>query len=309
MKIKRMKINERMSVLDLVKEMGASGVFCPGSLAKAVDIFVEMVSNPDVKVFLGIAGALVPAGLGGLFADLIREGFVDVIVSTGANITHDIIEAFGEYHQRGISGDDSELRSQGINRIYDAYVSDKAFMTFEEKIQQIFKDIDIEKRRKGITVSELIAEIGKRLKDENSFVKAAADKGVPIFCPAITDSILGLQAWLFSQLNPLKIDVLEDLHKIINLAYESEKNGAIILCGGFPKNHILQTMLITGRGFDYAIQITLDRPESGGLSGASLSEARSWGKLKSDAKSVDVIADVTVAFPILVAAAKERLKN
>nr|MDO8080609.1 deoxyhypusine synthase [Candidatus Freyarchaeota archaeon] len=309
MKIKRMKIDEHMSALDLVREMDASGVFCAGSLARALDIFVEMVSDPDVKVFLGIAGALVPAGLGGLFADLIREGFVDVIVSTGANITHDIIEAFGEHHQRGISGNDSELRSQGINRIYDAYVSDKAFMTFEERIQQIFRDIDVEKRKGGITVSELMTEIGKRLEDENSFVKAAADKGVSIFCPAITDSILGLQAWLFSQLNPLKIDVLEDLHKIIGLAYENKKSGAIILGGGFPKNHILQTMLITGRGFDYAIQITLDRPESGGLSGATLSEACSWGKLKSDAKSVDVIADVTIAFPLLVAAAKEKLKG
>lgn len=304
-----MKIREQMSVFDLVKEMEAAGVFCAGRLARAVDIFTKMVSDSDVKVFLGLAGALVPAGLGGLFAELIRQGFVDVIVSTGANITHDIIEAFGEHHQRGIKGDDSELRKQGINRIYDAYVSNKAFIKFEEKIQQIFKDIDLEKRKRGITVCELLVEIGKRLKNKNSFVKAAADEGVPIFCPAITDSILGLQAWLFSQLNPLKIDVLEDLHQIINIAYESKKSGAIFLGGGFPKNHILQTMLITGRGFDYAIQITLDRPESGGLSGAPLSEAQSWGKLKSDANSVDLIADVTIAFPILVAAAKQKLKR
>ncbi|WP_445871605.1 deoxyhypusine synthase [Candidatus Jordarchaeum sp.] len=309
MKIKRIEIGEQMSVLDLVREMGASGVFCAGRLAKAVDIFVQMVSDPDVKVFLGLAGALVPAGLGGLFADLIREGFVDVIVSTGANITHDIIEAFGEHHERGVKGDDSELRKRGINRIYDAYVSDKAFIKFEERIQQIFKDINVEKRKNGISVCDLLNEIGKRLKDKNSFVKAAADEGVPIFCPAITDSILGLQAWLFSQLNPLKIDVLEDLHQIINIAYESKKSGAIFLGGGFPKNHILQTMLITGRGFDYAVQITLDRPESGGLSGAPLSEARSWGKLKSDANSIDLIADVTIAFPILAAAAKQRLKK
>lgn len=304
-----MKIGEHMSALDLVREMNASGVFCAGRLARAVDIFVKMMSDSDVKVFLGLAGALVPAGLGQLFADLIREGFVDVIVSTGANITHDIIEAFGEHHQKGIKGDDSELRKQGINRIFDAYISDKAFTKFEERIQQIFGDIDVEKRKRGITVCELINEIGKRLKDKNSFVKVAADKGVPIFCPAITDSILGLQAWLFSQLNPLKIDILEDLHQIINIAYESKKSGAIILGGGVPKNHILQTMLITGRGFDYAIQITLDRPESGGLSGASLSEARSWGKLKSEADDVDLIADVTVAFPILVAAAKQRLEK
>ncbi|MHA1208094.1 MAG: deoxyhypusine synthase [Candidatus Freyarchaeota archaeon] len=309
MEIKRIEIEEHMSVLDLVREMGESGVFCAGRLARAVDIFVEMVKDPDVKVFLGLAGALVPAGLGGLFADLIREGFVDVIVSTGANITHDIIEAFGEHHRKGIRGNDSELRERGINRIYDAFLPDEAFIKFEKQIQQIFSDIDEEKRKKGITVSELINEIGSRLKDTNSFVKAAADRGIPIFCPAVTDSILGLQAWLFSQLNPLKIDVLEDLHRIINIAYESKKSGAIILGGGVPKNHILQTMLITGRGFDYAIQITLDRQESGGLSGASLSEAKSWGKLKSDARSVDVIADVTIAFPIIVAAAKQKLKQ
>ncbi|MEM2984048.1 MAG: deoxyhypusine synthase, partial [Candidatus Jordarchaeaceae archaeon] len=306
MKVEHMKIDENMSVLDLVKEMDAAGVFCAGRLARALDIFVEMVSDPDTTVFLGLAGALVPAGLGQIFADLIQEDFVDVIVSTGANITHDLIEAFGGQHQRGIEGDDTDLRRRGINRIYDVYVSDAAFMKFEEKIQQIFRDIDVEKRREGIAVYELINEIGKRLNDKKSFVKVAADKGVPIFCPAITDSILGLQAWLFSQLNPLKINILEDLHQIINLAYESKKSGAIILGGGVPKNHILQTMLITGKGFDYAIQITLDRPESGGLSGATLDEARSWGKLKSNAKSVDLIADVTVAFPILVAAAKQK---
>ncbi len=307
MHVKQMIIKSGMTALDIIKEMADAGVFIAGRLARAVHVLSEMFSDKDVTVFFGAAGALVPAGLGRIMAEMIYDGFVDVVVTTGANITHDLIEAFGVRHERGINGKDEELREKGVNRIFDSYLSDKAFIIFEEKIQEILADIPSEQRKQGIPVYHLLKEIGLRTNYKYSFVKAAAEADVPIFCPAITDSILGLQMWLFSQRNALRLDVLEDLHKIISIAYDAKKAGAFILGGGVPKNHILQAMLLTGKGFNYAVQITLDRPEAGGLSGATLSEAKSWGKIARDAVIVDVRADVTVTLPIIFSAVKEML--
>jgi len=309
MRVKQMDIKSGMSALEIIEEMAGAGVFIAGRLARAVHVLSEMISSEDVTVFFGAAGALVPAGLGRIIAEMIYDGFIDVIVTTGANITHDLIEAFGETHVKGIKGEDEKLRENGINRIFDSYLSDNAFVVLEKRIQEILTDIPVERRKEGIPVYELLKEIGLRLNYKHSFVKAAAEADVPIFCPAITDSILGLQMWLFSQRNALKLDVLEDLHKIISIAYESKKAGAFILGGGVPKNHILQAMLLTGRGFDYAVQITLDRPELGGLSGATLSEAKSWGKIAKNAVTVDVIADVTITLPIIFSALKETLER
>ncbi|MBS7247297.1 MAG: deoxyhypusine synthase [Candidatus Jordarchaeales archaeon] len=307
MRVKQMNIKGGMSALEIIEEMAGAGVFIAGRLARAVRVLSEMIGNEDVTVFFGAAGALVPAGLGRIIAEMIYDGFVDVVVTTGANITHDLIEAFGGAHVKDIKGEDDKLREKGVNRIFDSYVSDDAFVVFEKRIQEILMDIPVEKREKGIPVYELLREVGLRVNYKHSFVKAAAETGVPIFCPAITDSILGLQMWLFSQKNALRLDVLEDLHKIVSMAYESKKAGAFILGGGVPKNHILQAMLLTGRGFDYAVQITLDRPESGGLSGATLSEAKSWGKVAKNAVTVDVIADVTITLPLIFSALKEIL--
>ncbi|MBS7288040.1 MAG: deoxyhypusine synthase [Candidatus Freyarchaeota archaeon] len=304
-----MDVKGGMSALEIIEEMAGAGVFIAGRLAKAVQVLSDMISDKEVTVFLGAAGALVPAGLGRIMAEMVYDGFVDVFVTTGANITHDLIEAFGGRHERGISGEDEELRNKGISRIFDSYISDDAFVLFEKKIQEILADISVEKRRQGIPVYELLKEIGLHLDYKYSFVKAAAEVDVPIFCPAITDSILGLQMWLFSQREELKLDVLEDLHKIVSIAYDTKKAGAFILGGGVPKNYILQAMLITGKGFNYAVQITLDRPESGGLSGATLSEAKSWGKVAKNAITVDVIADITITLPLIFSALKEMLEK
>ncbi|MHA1605959.1 MAG: deoxyhypusine synthase [Candidatus Freyarchaeota archaeon] len=309
MYVKQMRIRSGMTALEIIREMGDAGVFIAGRVARAVQVLSKMFSDPAVTTFLGAAGALVPAGLGGIIAEMIYDGFIDVIVTTGANLTHDLIEAFGGKHKKGIKGSDVELREKGINRIFDAYVSNEAFTVFEERIQEVLSNISSEKRSRGIPVYQLIKEIGEQIDCKTSFVRAAAEMDVPVFCPAITDSILGLQMWLFSQRNQLKIDVLEDLHKIVTIAYDAEKTGAFILGGGVPKNHILQAMLLTGKGFNFAVQVTLDRPEPGGLSGATLSEAKSWGKIEKDAETVDVIADVTVALPLMMAAVKEILKK
>ncbi|MHA1409965.1 MAG: deoxyhypusine synthase [Candidatus Odinarchaeia archaeon] len=306
--VKPIEIDTEMSLDELVKQYEGSGAFGAGRLSEAVAVFERMASDIQATKFLGLAGALVPAGLKKVINETIKENYINVIVSTGANLTHDLVEAVGGHHEHITQSlTDIKLHKLGINRIYDIYVRDSEFALLEDNLQEILKDIDAEKRKNGLAVYELLWEIGKRLNDKNSILRVAWENKCPIFCPAITDSILGLQLWLFSQQNPLYIDVLKDLQKMIDMAYDAKTTGILSLGGGVPKNHILQTMLITGRGFDYAIQITMDRPEPGGLSGASLSEAQSWGKIKETAPWVDLIADVTIVLPIIVGAVKERL--
>jgi len=254
---------------------------------------------------MGVGGAMVPGGLRRVLTQAINEGLVDVIVTTGANVTHDLIEAIGGYHARGEAlVNDAELRERGISRIFDVYVPQQVFELFEDRIQPIFAEITKEGAR--MSSAELLRRIGSRLDDENSFVKAAAAKEVPVFCPAIADSILGLQAWLYSQEHELNIDCLRDVREVVELASNAKEPGAVLLGGGVAKNFVFQSMLLTPQSFKYAIQITMDRPEHGGLSGATLEEAKSWGKLAPDAKSVMVIGDATVIFPLVVASVLKR---
>ncbi|MEM4723971.1 MAG: deoxyhypusine synthase family protein, partial [Candidatus Hadarchaeum sp.] len=190
--VKHIRLEPGISVKELVEEMGKCGVFSAGRLAKAVEIYREMLRKKST-IFMGVGGAVIPGGLRHVLVKAIREGLVNVLVVTGANATHDLIEAFGGRHAQGNElADDVALRSKRISRIYDVYVPQRAFEIFEEKIQPIFASVL--QRDSRISSAELLRRIGLKLSDENSFLKAAAEKGVPVFCPAIADSILGLQA-------------------------------------------------------------------------------------------------------------------
>jgi len=304
-KIEHVKIEPTMRVGELVDRMDKSGVFSAGRLAEAVDIYQGMVEG-GATIFMGVGGALVPGGLRQVLVKAISDDLVDVIVTTGANVTHDLIESFGGHHLRGEPMvDDAKLRRRGISRIYDAYVPQRAFELFEDRIQPMLAEVTKVDTR--MSSARLLREIGLRLDDQNSFLRAAAKHEVPVFAPALADSILGLQAWLYSQDHELIIDSLLDVREMVELAGKAEKPGAVLLGGGVPKNFVLQSMLLTSHAFEYAIQITMDRPEPGGLSGATLEEAKSWGKVSPNARLVTVIGDATVIFPLLITALLGRL--
>ena len=312
-KINHIDIEKVSSIDDLIQQFDQSGVFGPGRIAQAVNIYSTMLKEGAV-VFLGVAGALVPGGMRKILTDMIRNNMVNVIVSTGANVTHDIIEAFGGQHIKHVQyQSDTELRNKAIDRIYDAFVEDESFVKLEDYIQPIFKSIwDKKKNEKNILVistSDLLAQIGEKLNDTQSFVRAAYEKNVPIFVPALSDSVLGLQLWLFSQMNRVLIDSMDDLGKIQTIARDASKAGAFFLGGGVPKNYIFQSRLMSPKTFDYAIQITMDRVETGGLSGASLEEAISWGKVRAQSRMVNVVADVTIALPLIYAATLKQFKQ
>ncbi|NDB56057.1 deoxyhypusine synthase, partial [archaeon] len=157
-----------------------------------------------------------------------------------------------------------------------------------------------------ISPSELMKIIGEKLEDEDSIVRTAYEYNIPIFIPAISDSVLGLQLWLFSQFNDVTIDTISDLGKIQDIYHETNNNCALLLGGGVPKNYTLQSALMASKNYKYAVQITLDRVETGGLSGAPLNEAISWGKLEPDAEHISVISDLTIVLPLIFNGLRKR---
>jgi deoxyhypusine synthase len=297
--IRHAKITHDMPVSQLVDSFSGCA-FGAGRLSEAADIYREMVNDRECTKFFGLAGAMVPAGMRRIVSDLIRDRDIDILVTTGANLVHDIIESLGLHHYKGTDAtDDVELKHHAINRIYDVFLPEEHFAKLEEKLQPLFRELPDK-----LSITELLSHIGSKLDDDNSILKSAYDTGVPVYCPAIQDSIIGLQAWLYRQTKPLNVDVFADMRGLIDRCYEAKRAGVLIIGGGVPKNFILQSMLVTPKSFDYAIQLTMDRPEPGGLSGATLDEARSWGKVGENARAVTVYSDATITLPIIVAASK-----
>jgi len=300
--VKHIELKRGISVKELAEEMRRAGVLGAGKIGKAAELIKEMFYAPEYTVFLTIAGALVPGGLRNVFAQLIREGYVNVVVTTGANMVHDMVEALGHRHLVGtFQAEDEQLRREEIGRIGDVYIEQKAFKHLEKWLHRALEEIP-EQKRQRISSTELLFEIGKRIRDKNSILANAAKKDVPIVCPGLVDSIVGFQLWVFAQDKTFHIDPLLDTKILVNKVFEAKKLGIIILGGGMPKHYALFASTFRG-GVDCAVQITMDRPEPGGLSGATLEEAISWSKVKTRERTVTVICDATIAFPLIVGAA------
>jgi len=300
--VHQLEIQSGMSIEALVRGWSHCG-FGARRLAQAAEIYERMLSE-DFTKFFTLSGAMVPAGMRHVVSDLIRGGHVDVLVSTGANLVHDIIESFGCHSLGCAESDDSSLRAQGVSRIYDVFIRDQDFEAFEELMQSILPESS-----QAISGRQLLNILGSRIADRRSILRSAYDMEVPVFCPALPDSMIGLQAWMFSQTKKLSVDAFADIREIIDICYNCERAGVVIVGGGVPKNFTLQSMLVTPNSFDLAIQLTTDTPENGGLSGATLSEAVSWGKISQSASHVTVYGDATITLPLMVGAALGRLKK
>ncbi|MBO8182249.1 MAG: deoxyhypusine synthase [Archaeoglobus sp.] len=263
-------------------------------LSHAAKLWREMVEG-DYFIFLTLAGAMVPAGMRNVIAGMMEKDFISCLVTTGANVVHELIEALGIGHELGSErADDIKLANEEKNRIYDVFVSQKAFEEVENFLAPIISELE-----GNLSTPELMREIGKRIADEKSFLRIAYEKSIPVFCPTLHDSIFGLHLSIYRK-KDFVVDFLKDINQILDLCFQKIPLGVVIVGGGVPKNFTLQAMLLA-EGFDSAIQITTDSPQWGGLSGATLSEAKSWCKLKEEAKEVTVYCDATIALPILYA--------
>lgn len=299
---------EDRSVLKLAREMARLG-FQAGQLGRSMEAWERMISEDEITIFLGLAGAMVPAGLRKLISFMISERMVDCVVSTGANIFHDLCEGLGVVHYRGDpTADDGILRQEGIDRIYDVYVSEAGLQKGDRYIAEFTKGLDPDR---SYSSRELMEILGRRMPQE-TILGSAARAGVPIFVPALSDSSIGIGMVLaWREGHRVVVDQIKDIDEISQITEKSCQTGVVFVGGGVPKNFIQQTKVVadlSGRyrgGHNYAIQYTIDPPHFGGLSGCTFSEGVSWGKISKEARMIQVFVDATIALPIVVHALDE----
>lgn len=297
-----------MTVGALAREMSDTKVLGGGRIGAAVEVVSEMFRGREFTNFLTLAGPMVPSGFRLLVGDLIDRGFLDGIVTTGANLTHDVIEALGLRHYQGsFQVDDRKLIRQGYSRIADIFVKEAAFEKLDKTVRRFLSTIPVEERR-NIAFSDLLAKLGLMIKDRDSILHKAAMNNVKVFSPGLLDSILGLSLWSFAQTEVLQLNPITDVTRMVEMAMSSKKIGVLIIGGGLPKHHTLLASVLR-EGVDRAVQITADRPEPGGLSGAPLAESISWRKIRKGGKFVDVYGDATVCLPLIIAAVLDRVKK
>lgn len=297
-----------MSLDELARAMKDTRVLGGGRIGEAVDVIAEMFEDPSYTNFLTVAGPMVPAGFRLVFGDLIDRGFLDAIVTTGANLTHDVIESLGLRHYQGsFNVDDRKLIRSGYSRIADIFVKESSFERLDKTVRRFLTEIPVADR-KDAAYSDLLAKIGLMIKDKHSILHRAVRHNVKVFSPGLLDSILGLSLWSFAQTEVLQMNPIKDLTRMVNMAMSADKIGVLILGGGLPKHHTLLASVLR-EGVDRAVQITADRPEPGGLSGASLAESISWRKIRKGGVFVDVYGDATIVLPLILGAVLNRVKK
>ena len=279
------------------------------SLGTAHRVWQKMLGD-DVTIFMGMAGALSAGGLRMIVAYLIEHRFVDCLVSTGANLYHDLHETRGRHHYLGSAhANDAALAEDRIDRVYDTYASEEEFCDNDVWIGDFVAALD----QRPYTSREFLNRLGGHLWNEtkqNGILTAAYRAGVPIFCPAIADSSIGMGLSQGRHKRPGSgyIDIIGDIVESANLVIRRPRTASAVLGGGTPKNFINQASVQAEffspqvGGHKYALQIVTDVPHFGGASGSTLEEAQSWGKLATDAAQVTVHADATIALPILATA-------
>jgi len=304
MPVKHIRISKKMSVSELVKQMSGSGVMGAGRVAKAAGIMGQMFNDKDCKIFFGVAGAMVPGGMKELIIDVLRTGRVSAFVTTGANLTHDLIEALGNRHYQGTAdADDKKLHKMGIDRIYNAFMKNEVYVGLEKFFKLHFDKLCREKK-----INEFLWQLGSKVKTKDSILRVCYKNKIPIFCPGIADSGIGLMMWgNIAAGKRCDLQAFADMDDIIKLAWKSKKNGILYVGGGLPKNYIQQALQFS-KGAAYGVQLTADLPQWGGSSGAELREGISWGKMNEKGKFIDVYGDATITFPLVWAAVKDKLK-
>jgi deoxyhypusine synthase len=279
------------------------------NLAAARRIWERMLGS-DATIFLGVAGALSAGGLRLVLAHLIRHRYIDVLVSTGANLYHDLHETRGRRHFIGSPQlDDAALAAERIDRVYDTLASEDEFAKNDEWIAAFALKLE----RRPYTSREVLYRLGEHLWREtghDGILTSAYQAQVPIFCPAIADSSIGmgLSQARHRDASAGLVDVVGDIIESANIVIRRPSTATIVLGGGTPKNFInqasVQAEFYDDRvgGHKYAIQIVTDVPHYGGASGSSLEEAQSWGKLSIESEKVTVQGDATLCLPILATA-------
>jgi deoxyhypusine synthase len=326
-KIEPPPIDDKISVVDLIDK--TFNAYNAARFREACQLFTERILNDDVTVGVSLSGAMTPAGLGmAAIIPLMRAGFIDWMVSTGANLYHDTHFGIGLEMRRGLhSLDDKVLREEGVVRIYDIFFHYDVLLKTDTFFREMISGADFQHTMSTAEFHHLAGKyIGERsrvlgLKDK-SLVGAAHELGVPIYTSSPGDSSIGMNVAAKALAgNKLQFDVNADVNETAAIVYGAKKAGQksaiIIIGGGSPKNFVLQTepqiqevLGLDERGHDYYLQFTDARMDTGGLSGATPAEAVTWGKVDPDKLPDTVVCylDSTVALPLLTAYALAKRK-
>ncbi|NWG10151.1 deoxyhypusine synthase [Candidatus Bathyarchaeota archaeon] len=329
-KVEPIEIKEK-SVAQLLGEM-AKTAYQGRKLGEAVEVWEQMLKERDLTIIMGLAGSMSTAGQWTIVNWLIQNHFIDVLVSTGANVSEDIVDAMGfGYWQGSPYVNDAELVKADINRYYDVYGRESDYRKMEELMTEFMLTLKTDFTYSSM---ELLCLFGKWLNQKGikSIAAVAAENNVPIFCPAISDSAYG-EAFLMAknQGHNIQLDQVKEFNQFVGIGEKTKDVSVIYIGGGVPKDFTQLIAIsvspktmdqgVPGReGFlrqsvkeyyyphKYAIQITTDSPQWGGLSGCTLEEAVSWGKILSEGKRVTCYCDATIALPLIVHALNERVK-
>ncbi|MDG6220073.1 MAG: deoxyhypusine synthase family protein [Candidatus Thermoplasmatota archaeon] len=305
--IKQVKISQDMKIADLVDAMGGMSIQAR-NLGNAAKIYEKMLTDPQrPTIILGLSGPLIAAGLRNVLRDMVALGLVDVIVSTGAVMYQDFYQARGYQHYKGHPDmDNVMLRDHMIDRIYDTLVDEEKFGETDMYVGELAEKLE----RRPHSSREFLAYLGEVVPDENGILHTAYKLGVPIFSPALNDSSIGIGlTWTYrKQLGGehMTIDPIRDNYEITQILVESKKTAVIYIGGGTPKNYVNDAVVMANyamdrdeEGHEYAIQLTTATTMDGGLSGSTLAEAQSWGKVYKDAKKQMVNVEASIGLPLL----------
>lgn len=300
-----MKIDDFDSDLDLndCRKQFANCGFQATNIANAMDI-IERMKKEKATVFLSFTSNMVASGLRGIFAELCKKKFVDVIITAGGSLDHDLIRTYDDYELGDFTMDDKELHKQGVNRLGNILIKNERYELMEKKIIPVFESLyERNENTRIVSPSEIADEIGKQINGKNakgSFLYWCSKNSIPVFCPGITDSAIGLQTYFYKQKRKdFGIDVTKDMKRLAQIVLDADKTGGIVLGGGISKHHTIGVNLLRG-GLDYAVYVTTASPWDGSLSGARTNEAVSWGKVSETARHITVDCDSTIAFPLII---------
>src|SRR3989441_7857459 len=288
-------------------------------LGRCYKIWMQMLTDSNRPlIFFGLSGAMIAGGMRRILRDLIAFHAIDVLVSTGANLSHDLYESLGGRHYMAHHHiDDPTLRSMRIDRVYDTYADDVMFTKADEFVEKFSETLE----PRGYSSREFFQLMGQRINDDYGILATAAREHLPIFCPALADSSVGMALTVYrnEQLDqgrpPMVYDPMLDNLEIMSLKRRWQKSGVVFIGGGTPKNYIQQVIPmaeIAGMPVpphSYAIQVTTDDPKFGGLSGCELPESQSWGKLDPKAEQCTVHVDATIGLPLLFTGVMEHYEE
>jgi deoxyhypusine synthase len=295
------------SVAELTEAMAGTG-FQGRKLGESVETWAHMLKDDKLTIFMGLTGAMCPAGMRKVISYFIQSRMIDCLVSTGANMFHDVHESLGGHHYVGSHVvSDEALFKEGVDRIYDVFAVEEQFRSTDHLISHFSETLEPDRPYSSREFMFLLGKwLYERGADHDSVVVSAYMHDVPIFVPALCDSSIGIGLMVARRNgHAINVDQMKDVDEITQIIESSRKTGVIYVGGGVPKNFIQQTEVIASilglpiEGHSYAIQYTTDSPHWGGLSGCTFEEAVSWGKINAIAPKVQVFVDATIALPIV----------